>query len=194
MSAANRTRLIRNGAIAAIVGSTVGGAIGVWSLRHPGVTVTAVTTAAPARAVTTATETANRPAADVIAGSPPTQPQPPARAPQPADRRTSPAARPAPVPVTATKSAAAPSPSAGAAEDDAQVLQRARALARRPDVAALIALRESVARRAAERGRADAPSIRSELDELDQRLNEARTLQLKLDAEELRKAESKRPR
>jgi len=187
MPAANRTGLIRNAAIAAIVGSTVGGAIGVWSLRHPAITVTA---AVRARAVTTATETANRPAVNVAAGSS----QPLAPAPQPTERRTSPAARPVQDLVTAMKSAATPSPSAGTTEDDAHVLQRARALARRPDVAALVALREGVAHQAAERGLADSPSIKSELDELDQRLNEARMLQLTLDAEELRKADSKRAR
>ena len=74
------------------------------------------------------------------------------------------------------------------------MLQRARALARRPDVTALIALRDDVVRRATERGIADSSSVKSELDELDQRLNEARTLQLKLDADEFRKADSKRPR
>jgi hypothetical protein len=194
MSAANRTGLIRNAAIAAIVGSTVGGAIGVWSLRHPAGTVATVTTATPARAVTTATETANRPAVNVIAGSSQPHARPLAPVPQPTERRTSPAARPVKVPVTSIKPAVKSSPSAGATDDGAQVLQRARALARRPDVAALIALREGVAHRAAERGLADSPSIKGELDELDQRLNEARMLQLKLDAEELRKADSKRPR
>jgi hypothetical protein len=73
-------------------------------------------------------------------------------------------------------------------------LQRARTLARRPDVTALMALRDDVVRRATERGIADSPSVQGELHELDQRLNEARRLQLKLDAEEFRKADSKGPR
>jgi hypothetical protein len=77
------------------------------------------------------------------------------------------------------------------ADDDAQVLQRARTLARRPDVTALMALRDDVVRRATERGIAGASSTKGELDEIDLRLNEARMLQLKLDAEELRKASSK---
>lgn len=77
------------------------------------------------------------------------------------------------------------------ADDDAQVLQRARTLARRPDVTALMALRDDVVRRATERGIAGASSTKGELDEIDLRLNEARMLQLKLDAEELRKAASK---
>ena len=73
-------------------------------------------------------------------------------------------------------------------------MQRARTLARRPDVTALMALRDDVVRRAAERGTANSPAVKGELHELDQRLNEARTLQLKLDAEEFHKADLKRPR
>lgn len=76
-------------------------------------------------------------------------------------------------------------------DDDPDVLQRARTLARRPDVSALMALRDDVVRRATERGTAGSSAIKSELDEIDRRLNEARLLQLKLDAEELRKADSK---
>jgi hypothetical protein len=85
--------------------------------------------------------------------------------------------------------AAAPS-----ADDKADVLERARTLARRPDVTALMALREDVVLRARERGIAGSSSVKSELNELDRRLTEARTLQLKLDAEEFRKADSKPPR
>ena len=80
------------------------------------------------------------------------------------------------------------------AEDDAQVLQRARTLARHPDVTGLIALREDVVRRATERGNAGSAFIKGQLAEIDLRLNEARLLQLKLDAEELRKAGSKATR
>jgi hypothetical protein len=80
---------------------------------------------------------------------------------------------------------------APSADDEAHVLQRARTLASRPDVTALMALREDVVRRATERGIAGSSSVKGELDELDLRLNEARTLQLKLDAEEFRKADSK---
>jgi hypothetical protein len=188
MSAANRTGLIRNAAIAAIVGSTVGGTIGLWSLRHPAVTATTVTTAAP--------EAPNRPAVDVAAGSPQPHSQSLAPAAPLTEWRTPPVARLVQDPATATtsESAATRSPSAGTTADAAHVLERARALARRPDVAALIALREGVADQAAERGLAGSPSIKSELEELDQRLSEARTLQLQLDAEALRNADSKRPR
>jgi hypothetical protein len=76
--------------------------------------------------------------------------------------------------------------------DDAQALQRARALARKPDVSALMALRDEVARRASERGAAGSSAVKGALAELDLRLNEARMLRLKLDAEELRKADSTR--
>src|SRR5436305_9729807 len=79
-----------------------------------------------------------------------------------------------------------------AAHDDADVLQRARKLARLPDVTALIALRNEVVRQATEAGVAGALSIKGELDEIDLRLNEARRLRLRLDAEELRKADSTR--
>jgi hypothetical protein len=78
------------------------------------------------------------------------------------------------------------------AHDDADVLQRARTLARLPDVTALIALRNEVVRQAAENGTAGSSSIKGELEEIDLRLNEARRLRLRLDAEELRKADSRR--
>ncbi|HUK36059.1 MAG TPA: hypothetical protein VLV86_19215 [Vicinamibacterales bacterium] len=82
-----------------------------------------------------------------------------------------------------------PVPSATpSADDDEHVLQQARALALRPDVTALMALRDDVARRATERGTAGSTSIKEELGEIDLRLNEARLLQLKLDAQEMRKA------
>jgi len=91
-------------------------------------------------------------------------------------------------PVPAHTSAAVPSSS-----DQSQVLQRARTLARRPDVTALLALRDDVVRRATEHGLAGSSSVKDELDELDLRLNEARMLRLKLDAEELRKVSDARP-
>jgi hypothetical protein len=95
---------------------------------------------------------------------------------------------PAPQPTRVLANPAAPS------ADDEHVLLRARTLAQRPDVTALMALRDEVVRRATERGIAGSSSVKGELDELDRRLNEARTLQLKLDAEEFRKADSKPPR
>jgi hypothetical protein len=91
-------------------------------------------------------------------------------------------------PIPAQANAVVPS-----SDDHSQLLQRARTLARRPDVTALIALRDDVVRRATERGLAASSSVKDELDELDLRLNEARLLRLKLDAEEFRKTDSKRP-
>lgn len=92
--------------------------------------------------------------------------------------------------VPATPPIAAHSSAAVASSDDhSQVLQRALTLARRPDVTGLIALRDDVVRRATEHGLAASSSVKNELDELDLRLNEARLLRLKLDAEELRKAD-----
>ena len=74
-------------------------------------------------------------------------------------------------------------------------MQRARALAQRADVNALIAIRESVVRKAEESGARDSPAVKRQLDELDRYLTEARTLRLKLDAEEFRKATAaNRPR
>jgi hypothetical protein len=72
------------------------------------------------------------------------------------------------------------------------VLERARPLASRPDVIGLIALRDELVRRAIESG--DPSSVKRELDELDRLLNEARLLQLKLDAEQFRKTASKATR
>ena len=69
-------------------------------------------------------------------------------------------------------------------------MARARALAQRPDVKALVALRESVVRRAAERGETGSAASKQQLDELDRYLEEARRLRLKLDAEEFRHAEA----
>jgi hypothetical protein len=111
----------------------------------------------------------------------------------PAEARTIAAAPPVPKPVRAAVLPATTAPAADATRAD-DVLQRAGVLARRPDVPALLALREDVVRRAAERGLADSQPVKLELDELDRRLGEARMLQLKLDAEELRRADSKRPR
>ena len=64
----------------------------------------------------------------------------------------------------------------------------ARELARRPDVRGLLSLREGIAQRAAARGEQNQPETRRRLDEIDRYLGEARALQLKRDAEELRKS------
>ena len=66
-------------------------------------------------------------------------------------------------------------------------VRRARELAQRPDVTALVALREAVLRRAEEAGRHDDPSTTREIEAIDQYLAEARALRLRLDAAAFRK-------
>ena len=66
-------------------------------------------------------------------------------------------------------------------------LRRARELAQRPDVTALVALREAVLRRAEEAGRKDDPAIVREIQAIDRYLFEARALRLRLDAAAIRK-------
>jgi hypothetical protein len=164
MSVESRAGLLPKAIIAAVVGSVAGGTAGVWSLSRPAASVNAVAPAVSA-ASPVATLSATTPSASL--------PKEVAPTPQPTRVRTT---------------VAAPS-----ADDEGNVLERARALARRPDVTALMALRADVALRAKERGIAGSSSVKSQLDELDRRLTEARTLQLKLDAEEFRKADSKSP-
>jgi hypothetical protein len=172
MPAESRAGVLPKAVIAALIGSVAGGTAGVWSLGRPAATT---------------------PATDVGAGSSPSPSllKRVAPTPQPTRARTNAAASLAQDPAAPVAPLGAPAPSA---DDEAHVLQRARTLARRPDVTALMALRDDVVRRATERGIADSPSVQGELHELDQRLNEARRLQLKLDAEEFRKADSKGPR
>ena len=188
MSTTDRGRLIRNGAIAATLGATIGAAAGFWSLHR---TAPAAAGAASTPAAPIAIQAATVPNARDGGSSQP-RPRSIAADPPPDDPRSDSAAQPTSTRAT-SPTASAPATSANPSADE-QVLQRARALAQRPDVVGLLALRKEVVRRAAERGLADSPSIKSELDELDRRLNEARTLQLKLDADALRKAESNPPR
>jgi hypothetical protein len=61
-------------------------------------------------------------------------------------------------------------------------VRRARELAERPDVTALVTLREAVLRRAAETGRRDDPATTREIEAIDRYLSEARALRLRLDA------------
>jgi hypothetical protein len=152
----SRTRFIRNAVIAAIVGATGGAAAGLWSIRSWPPHVTA--------AVPTNYESA------VVASLP----AKPATLDQDAK-----------APIPPNTQAAPPQPSL-IAGDGRNVLQRARALAQRPDVRALLELREGIARRAAERGETESAATKGQLDELDRFLAEARTLQLKLDRQALR--------
>jgi hypothetical protein len=162
--------LLPRAVIAALVGSVAGGVAGVWSLSRPATSVNAAAPAASPVATPSAT-TAATGAGSLPSASLPTRVAP---AVQPTQNRTNTTAPPA--------------------DDEADVLQRARTLASRPDVTALLALREDAVRRAKERGTAGSLSVKGELDELDRRLNEARALQLKLDAEAFRKADSQQPR
>ena len=66
-------------------------------------------------------------------------------------------------------------------------VRRARELALRADVTAVVALRAAVVRRAEEAGRKDDPAIRREIQAIDQYLLDARALRLKLDAAAIRK-------
>jgi len=210
MSPENNSVLIRNAAIAAAVGIIAGGAAGLWSLREPAAPVSIAAPApaavrAPTRAPVPGSavrfEAANAPTPVGIAGTSLPRAQSLAPVPQPAQRRSGTPERRANDPVTprlepptapAVKLAAVEAQPAAAAKDDGDVLERARALARQPDVPALVALREGVVRRATENGLASSPAVKAELAELDRRLDEARLLRLKLDAEEFRTA--KRPR
>ena len=71
--------------------------------------------------------------------------------------------------------------------ESGDAVRRARELALRPDVTALVALREAVLRRAEEAGRKNDPAIAREIQEIDRCLLEARALRLKLDAAAIRK-------
>jgi hypothetical protein len=170
--------------IAAIVGSIGGAAAGLWSVRRR------TPTSAPA---------AQKPAASVVAGSPSASPAanaPSATLEPRVTQSVDAAVQPVPVPtkdvagampaeISPAKPAAVGSLSDG--DDDEHVLQRARALAQRPDVNALLALRDGASRRAAERGEKESAATRRLLDDLDRYLTEARQLRLKLDRDEFQK-------
>ena len=165
MSAASRAGILPKALIATLVGSVIGGAVGVWSLRRPATSANA--TASPGVAPSPAATTSSASAGSSPSTTSPTQV------------------------ATTTEPRALTNAVAPTADGDPQVLERARTLARRPDVTALMALRDDVVRRANERGIAGSSAVQGELSEIDFRLTEARTLRLKLDAEELRKVDSK---
>ena len=71
--------------------------------------------------------------------------------------------------------------------ESGDAVRRARELAQRPDVTALVALREAVLRRAEEAGQKDDPAIVREIQAIDRYLFEARALRLRLDAAAIRK-------
>lgn len=170
-------RLIRSAALAALVGAAVGGAAGVYSLR--GAAARADT---PVPATSTATPLAPEPQPSQTI-----EPQrPPAESTPIATNGVVAGAGHDPVPLKReqpTRPAADTPVDSGAA-----VIARARSLANRQDVLGLIALRDAVVRAAGARGDADSARVKSLLDQVDERLNDARMMRLKSDAEQFRKA------
>jgi hypothetical protein len=182
--------IVKRVAIAAIVGSTCGSVAALWSVRHESNRAPVVQTP---RAVPGSSSSSPAPIQHAASGSSmqhdtqtvaPPVPAVPAAA--KSDASAAPAAK-APASVAAL-------PSAGVDEKD--VLSRARALAQRADVKALVALRESIVRRAEENGETGSAASKQQLDEFDRYLGEARLRRLKLDAEEFKHAEAagSRPR
>jgi type IV secretory pathway VirB10-like protein len=166
----------RQAVMAAIIGSACGTIAALWSVGPRSGAAPAVQ-ASPSPIVTTS---------------------PPALTRETPDRAwLNPAGAPAvaspakPTPGAVTQGATAlPKPASASVptESDGQnVRLRARTLAARPDVKALVALRESVVRRAEERGETEAEASKQLLDDLDRYLKGARELRLKLDAEEFRR-------
>ena len=151
--------MIRNAVIAAIVGAACGAAAGLWSIHSWPPHVTAAVPTPRERAAV-----ASLPAKPASLDQDKSVPIPP----------NTQAAPPQPPPPTLT------------AGDGRNVLQHARALAQRPDVRALLELREGIARLAAERGETESRATKGQLDQLDRYLTEARTLRLKLDRQALR--------
>jgi len=178
MQMPNRARLLANSVAAAVIGSTIGALAGVWSAYR----ITPVGTP-PAPVATMKTVAASSPGSAGVKTVEPTsqvrEPLPP-----PGTR----AVVPAPAASGGAFTAPSPAPKAPRPGNADDVLERARALAQRPDVKALIALRENVVARAAARGEQDSPAAKAQLDALDRYLNEARTLRLKIDAVELQKS------
>ena len=176
-----RSRLIRNATIAALVGSTIGAAAGVWSVRKGGTTI-AVSPMSPGESVVASSSS---PTTAVANG--PSRRDGTAR-----DDGSSAIA-------VATRGIVQPAAPAaavrsGSAEDEHQkIVQRARTLAAVPDVAALVALRESTSRRADERGEQESPSAQALIREIDKYLADARRLRLKLDGDDLRREQAANP-
>jgi hypothetical protein len=171
----NRLVLVRNAVIAAIVGSTCGALGGAWSVyRLPAIRTPVATVPMPTAIIASSSTSPRVKAVEEVS----------------AQRETPPAATlavPVSVPPTRARKAPVAASDAAVAADPQDVLERARALAQRPDVKTLVALRENVALRAAERGEKDSAATKQQLDELDRYLAEARALRLKIDALEFRK-------
>jgi len=172
----NRSRLVRNAVIAAIAGCCCGALAGVWSVyRLPALRTPAVPLPTTAAVVASSSTPPRVKAAEAVSVRREVQPAPTAAVPL-----SAPLPRADTAPIAASNTAAA--------ADAHDVLERARTLAQRPDVKALVALRESAVLRAAERGEKDSAATKQQLDELDRYLAEARALRLKIDALEFRKS------
>jgi hypothetical protein len=170
--------VLRKAVIAAIVGSTCGALGGAWSVyRLPAIRTPVAPVPTPTAVIaSSSTSPSVKGAKEVFV-----------------QREARPAVT-APVPVSAPPARARTAPvaasNAALAADAQDVLERARALAQRPDVKALVALRENIVLRAAERGEKDSTATKQQLDELDRYLVEARALRLKIDALAFRKSAS----
>lgn len=169
-------RLIRHAALAALIGAAVGAGAGLYSLR--GAAAPADESAPPA-ALSTETPP-----------PPPSQPAPAQRSPIESTpiATNGVVAHPRHDPAPSKRVEPARPSAAAPADSPTAVLARARSLADRQDVLALMALRETVVRAAEQRGDADSAGVKSVLDQVDQRLNEARMKRLKSDAEQFRRA------
>jgi hypothetical protein len=175
-----RSRLIRNGAIAALIGSTVGAAAGFWSVRDRTGSVAVTPTSAPGN----------------IATSPASPPSDAASGQSGRDQTAGDGSNSTPVATKGVVQSTAPATQArsGPTQSDSQKLvQRARTLAQVPDVYALVALRESISRQATERGEQESPATEALIQEIERYLAEARELRLKLDGEALRKEQAENP-
>ena len=170
-------RLISKAAIATLVGTTAGAAAGLWSVRER---TTSVAVSSMSTGADVAAPSASPPAAAAGGES--------ARGLTARDGLVRPA-------VAARGVARAIAPDAAgrsgpAPVDRREVVQRARTLAELPDVYALVALRQSISRRADERAGQESPATQELLREIDRYLTQARQLRLKLDGEALRRSET----
>ena len=171
------SRLIRNATIAALVGSAAGAVAGLWSVRDR----TASVVVAPRSTGEDVAAAPVSPATDAASG----------QSGRDLTARDSIA--------VATRGVVPPTAPAavvrsGSTQNESQtVVQRARALAGVPDVFELVALRESISRRAAERGEQESPATQELIREIDRSLAEARRLRLKLDGEALRRDQAANP-
>ncbi len=178
MSRRHSLSIGRRVVIAALVGGVCGTSAGLWSVVRTSIAASPTRNAPrpPANAITEHAAVVAAPVPEVAAAptfdagatvTATTGHAAPLEAPPPAPA----AARPA------------------AVDADTDVASRARALAQRADVTALVALRDSLVQRAQQRGESASPVNKQQLDELDRYLAEARFLRLKLDADAFKLAE-----